>query len=62
MTSKTAQPTTVSEPQSPTKPMLWTEMTPDVFDTAYQPVQGSLFAAPDPMGTPDLFSDLDDPS
>ena len=35
----------------------WLTMTPDVFDTAAKPVQGAMFAKPDPCGTPDLFGD-----
>lgn len=33
----------------------WTAMRPEDFDTRTRPVQGALFAEPDPCGTPGLF-------
>lgn len=40
--------------------MDWTAMTPEMFDTTATPVQEALFAAPDKLGTPDLFDSLTD--
>lgn len=35
----------------------WLDWQPGEFDTDAKPVQGSLFAKPDRMGTPDMFAD-----
>lgn len=35
----------------------WLDFQPADFDTDPEPVQGALFAAPDPLGTADMFGD-----
>lgn len=38
----------------------WRAMTPAEFTDRPHAIQGALFAAPDPYGTPDLFTTNDD--
>ena len=38
---------------------LWTEMTPETFDTQAPETQQAMFVKPDPLGTPDMFAGLD---
>ena len=47
--------TPTTEPQGPD----WRDMTPEMFDTAAKPVQGSLFAADSQGRFGDLFSETD---